>query len=175
MDLNKFSKTIEFEIHGMHELSTETVVKIYELVGSDDDNPSLDESSTLTYKNSKPNLKPFDKVLISTINHSLLDLKESIRKKIISNITINGASLFPENINIYLTYALIEIKKNKQDFINKTLKKSIQMFSIKKEIWLKIFIYFGTLLLVIGLIILANNIVKHTNKIKDGTVYDIPL
>ena len=169
MDLDKFTKTIEFEVHGIHELSTETVLKIFELIKSEE-NSTYDKD-----ENIKPNLKPFDKVLINTINHSLIDLKENIRKKIISNITINGAHMFPNNVNIYLTYALIEIKRNKQEFINKILKDSIQIFSFKKDVWLKIFIYFGLLLLIIGLIILTNDIIKSKNRKRNPNIYDVPL
>ena len=169
MDLDKFTKTIEFEVHGIHELSTETVLKIFELIKSEE-NSTYDKD-----ENIKPNLKPFDEVLINTINHSLIDLKENIRKKIISNITINGARMFPNNVNIYLTYALIEIKRNKQEFINKILKDSIQIFSFKKNVLLKIFIYFGLLLLIIGLIILTNDIIKSKNRKRNPNIYDVPL
>ena len=149
MNLNEFTKVIECEIYGAHELSADTIVKVIELVES---NPV----STPTH-HVESNLTPFDKALLATIAASLDDLKPSLREKILTNITTIGSTIFPENVNIYLAYALVNIKRDRKTYLTKVLDNSIKLYEFQEDIWLKLFIYFGTLLLIVGAIILINN------------------
>lgn len=145
MNLNDFSHALEYEIRGTHSLGSDTILKLIELVESE--TPSTQEVST--------SLSPFSKSVLATIRDTLSDTNERIRNKIIEKIKSNAFALFPGNECIYLTYALVKIRNDREKFLTKLLEKSIEEITAKKNLCVKLFMYFGTLLLIVGLVVLA--------------------
>lgn len=169
MDLDKFVKSIEIEIHGTHAISTESILKIYDLVKH-----ASPDTETLP-KSYVPILSPFDTVLIKTINHMIKhEIHVDIRKKLLKRITTIGFKLFPNHITIYLVYALVEFKQNQQSYIDELMKPDIDDIDNKRMNITKIIMYIGILIVIIGSCVLVHNIIDAPNQPKNPNIYNIP-
>lgn len=164
MNLDEFTKRIEYELRGYHTLSSETIIKLNDIVDSQMKSPPSPTAQSIT--------SAFEPTLVSTIISTINDIKPSIQQQIINSITNTAHQLFPNHPTLYLAYALVKLNQERQTFLTQLLDSTIQSFDKAKQLWLHIFIYVGTILTIVGIIIL---IVNHYRKHPIDKTYSTPI
>lgn len=166
MNLESLAKTIEFELHAAHELSTDTVFKVIE---------TIESQETQSVNTNSVALSHFDKVLINTINEVIIDIKEPLRKEILTNMIKKAQEIIPSHLCIYFTYALIKVTKDRDNYIKKLMKKSIDSFDKKMNAWLKLVIYFGIVITLLGCISLVLTMQNTSKGVYNKQYINIPV
>ena len=149
MSLDDLSKTIEIEVHVIHDISNETFKRINDIINDTDSikNPiDITDSKTILI----PKLKPFSYKLLHHIIARLDNVTEKTLRHILSVILVKAFKFFPENTDIYLMYCIKTIDNDKDKFVKDCLKDVFNRMNNEKKIYLNVLLCFISFVVIIA-------------------------
>lgn len=163
-NLDDLSKTIEREVHVIHDISHETYERITNIVSDNDSikNPiNIYDSKTILISK----LKPFSYKLLQYIIARLNNVSEKTLHHVLSVVLVKAFKFFPENTDIYLMFCIKSIDADKDKFIKECLKDIVNRMDDEKKIYLNMLLCFISFIVIItGLCFVSNLNAKRKEK-----------
>ena len=149
MNLDELSKTIEREVHVIHDISHETYGRITNVINDNDSikNPiNIHDSKTILISK----LKPFSYKLLQYIIARLNNVSEKTLHHVLSVVLVKAFKFFPENTDIYLMFCIKSIDADKDKFIKECLKDIVNRMDDEKKIYLNMLLCFISFIVIIA-------------------------
>lgn len=147
-NLDDLSKTIEREVHILHDISHETYERITNIVNDNEsikDPVNIRDSKTIIISK----LKPFSYKLMQFIIARLSNVSEKTLHHIISVVLVKAFKFFPDNTDIYLMFCIKSLDADKDKFIKECLKDIVNRMDDEKKIYLNMLICFISFVVII--------------------------
>ena len=169
MNLDELSKTIEIEVHVLHDLKHETYSRLKDVIDMD---PSIHDTIQVN---------DFDEDLVTKLNgysYKLLyylvmrlnDVSDDNVRHIVSVVLLKGFKYFPNNVDLYLAYCIKQIDEDKDKFVKSCLKDVIHKIDNERKIYLNILLAMIVLIVIIGGLCFISML--GSNKYKENMTVD---
>lgn len=164
-NLDDLSKTIEREVHILHDISHETYERITNVVNDNEsikDPVNIRDSKTIIISK----LKPFSYKLLQFIIARLDNVSKKTLHHIISVVLVKAFKFFPDNTDIYLMFCIKSLDADKDKFIKECLKDIVNRMDDEKKIYLNMLLCFISFVVIITGLCFVSKLNKKRKEIK---------